>query len=237
MCIFECWQNAKNKISSKIKFLKNAMKVKLLSSLLLVSSFIFAQNMEHQFIKKGDFPEGVYMTLEDVINKKPSSTEELYYKNADNNKSTDLPEKVFFYFKEKDKKVKFPLGVSYKGEMYFQTYRKYTNKKDKGYDPDAYSRFCKVINYGRFIYFEENMRGMFSKFALGAINPVTYSINGSTKGIILDLENKEFNMLRDCEDLNNFLKEKNIPQIECNSDKYTIGELRAKIDEINKPYQ
>lgn len=39
-----------------------------------------------------------------------------------------------------------------------------------------------------FIYFEENMRGMFSKFALGAINPVTYSINGSTKGIILDLE-------------------------------------------------
>ena len=44
-------------------------------------------------------------------------------------------------------------------------------------------------------------------------------------------------MLRDCEDLNNFLKEKNIPQIECNSDKFTIGELREKIDEINKPYQ
>ena len=65
----------------------------------------------------------------------------------------------------------------------------------------------------------------------------SYSINGNLKGIVLDLENKEFNMLRDCEDLNNFLKEKNIPQIECNSDKFTIGELREKIDEINKPYQ
>ena len=81
------------------------------------------------------------------------------------------------------------------------------------------------------------MRGMFSKFALGAVSPVTYSISGNIKGIVLDLENKEFNMLRDCEDLNNFLKEKNIPEIECKSDKYTIGELRAKIDEINKPYQ
>lgn len=213
------------------------MKLTLLFCLLVISKFFFCQSAEHQFIKKGDFPDGIYMTLEDVLNKKPSSTEELYYKNAENSDTTDLSQKVFFYFKEKDKKVKFPLGVSYNGEMYFQTYRKYTNKKDKGYDPDAYSRFCKVTTYGRFIYFEENMRGMFSKFALGGINPITYSINGNLKGIVLDLENKEFNMLRDCDDLNNFLKEKNITQIECNSDKFTIGELRAKIDEINKPYQ
>lgn len=78
---------------------------------------------------------------------------------------------------------------------------------------------------------------MFSKFALGAINPVTYSINGSTKGIVLDLENKEFNMLRDCKDLNDFLKQNNIPEIECDSDQFSIADLRAKIDEINKPYQ
>src|SRR5690606_28971647 len=102
------------------------MKLKILFCLLIISNIFFAQNGEYQYIKKGDFPDGVYMTLEDVLNKKPSSTEELYFKNADNNNSSDLSEKVFFYFKEKDKKVKFPLGVSYKGEMYFQTYRKYT---------------------------------------------------------------------------------------------------------------
>lgn len=213
------------------------MKLKILFYFLLISNIIIAQTPEYPSIKKGDFPEGIYMTLEDVLNKKPSSTDEVYIKTNEEYNEADLPEKAFFYFKKNDKKVKFPLAVSYKGDMYFQTYRKYTNKKDKGYDPDAYSRFCKVTNYGRFIYFEESMRGQFSKFALGAISTLTYLINGKIKGIVLDLENKEFNMLRDCEDLNNFLKEKNIPEIECTSDKFTIQELRAKIDEINSPYR
>jgi len=213
------------------------MKIKILFYFLLISNIIIGQKPEYQFIKKGDFPEGIYMTLEDVLNKNPSSKDEVYFKTNEEYNDIVLPEKAFFYFKENNKKIKFPLAVSYKGDMYFQTYRKYTNKKDKGYDPDAYSRFCKVTNYGRFIYFEESMRGQFSKSALGAINPLTYSINGNIKGIVLDLENKEFNMLRDCEDLNNFLKEKNIPEIQCKSDKYTIAELRTKIDEINKPYR
>ena len=213
------------------------MKIKIVFCFLLIANIIIAQKTEYQTIRKGDFPEGVYMTLEDVLNKKPSSTDEIYFETNEKYDNENLPEKAFFYFKKNGKKIKFPLAVSHKGEMYFQTYRKYTNKKDKGYDPDAYSRFCKVNIYGRFIYFEESMRGMFSKFAFGAVSPVTYSINGNIKGIVLDLENREFNILRDCEDLNNFLKEKNIPEIECNSDKYTIGDLRAKIDEINKPFQ
>lgn len=213
------------------------MKIKIVFCFLLIANIIIAQKTEYQTIRKGDFPEGVYMTLEDVLNKKPSSTDEIYFETSEKYDDVNLPEKAFFYFKKNGKKIKFPLAVSHKGEMYFQTYRKYTNKKDKGYDPDAYSRFCKVTIYGRFIYFEESMRGMFSKFALGAISPVTYSINGNIKGIVLDLENREFNILRDCEDLNNFLKEKNIPEFECKSDIYTIGDLRAKIDEINKPFQ
>lgn len=213
------------------------MKLKIFFYFLLISSLMVAQEQEYPSIKKGDFPEGIYMTLEDVLNKNPSSTDELYFKTNEKYDDTDLPEKAFFYFKKNDKKVKFPLAVSYKGDMYFQTYRKYTNKEDKGYDPDAYSRFCKVTNYGRFIYFEESMRGQFSKFALGALSTLTYMINGKVKGIVLDLDNREFNMLRDCEDLNNFLREKNIPEVECNSDKYTIEELRAKIDEINAPYR
>lgn len=44
-------------------------------------------------------------------------------------------------------------------------------------------------------------------------------------------------MLRDCKDLNDFLKQNNIPEIECDSDQFSIADLRAKIDEINKPYQ
>ena len=213
------------------------MKSLILALFFLVSNFVNAQETANKFIRKGDFPEGIYMTIEDVLNKKPSSTEEVYLKTTDRNDTVNLPEKAFFYFKQKNKKIVYPLAISYQGEMYFQTYRKYTNKKDKGYDPDQYSRFCKVSNYGRFIYFEENMRGLWSKALLVNLNPASYSIKGKIKGIVLDLDNREFNMLRDCEDLNDFFKQHKIPEIQCDSDKLTIGELRTIIDEINKPYR
>mgnify|MGYP000541819517 CR=1 FL=1 len=123
--------------------------------LLFLSNIIFSQ--EIGFTKKGDFPDGIYMTLEDVLNKKPSSIEELYFKTDTNTDSLKMPEKTFFYFKDRNKKVLYPLGISFGGEMYFQTYRKWTNRKDRGYEPGQYSRFCKATSYGRFVYFEEDL--------------------------------------------------------------------------------
>ena len=213
------------------------MKTLIVPFFLLVSHLMNAQDTKINAIKKGDFPPGVYMTLQDVLNKKPFQTTEVYFKTTYPNDADNLPEKAFFYYKFSDDRILDPLAVSYKGEMYFQTYNKYTNKQDKGYDPDQHSRYCKVINYGRFIYFEENMRGVWSKAFLGNVNPGTYLIKGKIKGIVLDLDNKEFNILRDCDDLNDFLLKHTIPQIECNSDKFTIDELRTKIDEINAPYR
>jgi len=213
------------------------MKLIILPFFFLIFNLGMGQEKQYLSIKQGDFPEGVYETLEDVLNKKPTSTDEVYFKPSDVKDSSESPDKVFFYFKQKDKKIRIPLAVSHNGEMYFQTYRKYTNKKDKGYDPDQYSRFCKVTSYGRFIYFEENMRGMWSKALLGNLSPMTYLMNGNIKGIVLDLDNKEFNILRDCGDLNDFLKQHQIPEIKCDSEKFTIGELRATIDEINEPYR
>ena len=213
------------------------MKVLILSCLIAICNLGNAQDKSPQLIKKGDFPEGIYMTMDDVINKKPSSTEEITLKISDKfDFIKHLPDKAFFYFKATDKKVKLPLALSYKGEMYFQTYRKYTNKKDKGYDPDEYSRYCKVTSYGRFLYFEESMRGLWSKAFLGNLSPLTYSMAGNVKGIVLDFENKELNILRDCADLNDFLKQHNILDKKCTSDEFTIGDLRTVIDEINSPY-
>ncbi len=212
------------------------MKLIFLPFCSIVFSLAFAQK-EIGFIKKGDFPEGVYMTLEDVLNRKPTSTDEVYFKTAYKYDSVNLPEKAFFYYRQKNKRILTPLAISHKGEMYFQTYNKYTNKKDKGYDPDQHSRFCKVSNYGRFIYFEEDMRGLWSKAFLGNLSPNTYSIKGKTKGIVLDLDNKELNILRDCGDVNDFLTQHDISGMKCNSEDLTIGELRLMIEEINKPYR
>lgn len=118
--------------------------------------------------------------------------------------------------------------------MYFQTYRKFTNKKDKGYDPDAYSRFCKVTSYGRFLYFEEDIMGIWSKawkFNLGAIGS---AINSKTRGMVIDFEKKEINIFRDCKDVNEFLLEHNLKEFECQSERLSIEETRKIIEEINK---
>ncbi|PWN70034.1 hypothetical protein C1631_008525 [Chryseobacterium phosphatilyticum] len=202
-------------------------------------SFIFTitngQKKEYPSIQRGDFPEGIYMTLEDVLNKTPSSTTELYFKTALKDDSVN-PEKVYFFDKTNDQKVRKPVAVSYKGEMYFQIYRKYTNKDDRGFNPNAYSRFCKVLNYGRFLYFEENMSSAWAGGLLDVINSRTKLIGGNTKGIVLDLENKEFNLLQNCDDLNDFLFEHEIPSVPCDPSQYTIGDLRKEMDKINKPY-
>jgi hypothetical protein len=116
--------------------------------------------------------------------------------------------------------------------LYFQTYRKYTNKKDKGYDPDAYSRFCKVTSYGRFLYFEEDIMGIWAK---GLMYNLTYgSVNGKTRGMVIDFEKKEVNIFRDCEDINVFLKEHDLKGFECQSKRLSIEETRKIIEEINK---
>jgi hypothetical protein len=209
------------------------MKKIVLSLLIITTNLIFCQDIKT--IKKGDFPEGLYMTLEDVLNKTPSSTEELFFKPAIARDTLKFPEKVFFYFKEENSKVKYPLGVSYKGEIYFQTYRKYTNKKDKGYDPDAYSRFCKATSYGRFVYFEEDIMGIWSKgwkYNLGLIGATT--INSKTRGMVIDFEKKEINIFRDCPDMLEFLSVHNLKLINCDKNYLSIEETRKIIAEINK---
>jgi hypothetical protein len=148
---------------------------------LLVFSLVNGQAKESHIIRKGDLPEGTYFTIEDILNKTPTSTDALYFKVAMPGDTTDVPDKVFFFDKKTNKKVKWPLAVSYKGELYLQTYNKYTHKEDKGYDPDAASRFCIVSNYGRFVYFEENMRGKWSKAFLGGLTPATILIKGKRR--------------------------------------------------------
>lgn len=209
---------------------KIVLKTITLLLFILTSNLVFSQ--EIMSIKKGDFPDGIYMTLEDVLNRKPSSNEELFCKTAIPADTTKFPEKAFFYFKDKNKKVLYPFGISFKGELYFQTYRKYTNKKDKGYDPDAYSRFCKVTSYGRFLYFEEDIMGLWAK---GLSYNLTYgAVNGKTRGMVIDFEKKEVNILRDCEDVNVFLKEHNLKEFECQSKRLSIEDTRKIIENINK---
>lgn len=198
--------------------------------LVLMFLFHFVNSQEIKYVKKGDFPDGIYMTLEDVLNMKPSSNEQVFFKA--NTDSLKMPEKAFFYFKDSNKKVLNPLGVSYKGEMYFQTYRKWTNRKDRGYEPGQYSRFCKATSYGRFVYFEEDLIGTWTRAF--RYNMMLDGGDGKARGMVIDFEKKEMNVFRDCEDVNVFLKEHNLKEIECQLKSFTIEATRQLVEEINK---
>jgi hypothetical protein len=77
----------------------------LKNSFVLVLIFVFniSISQEIRYPKKEDFPDGIYMTLNDVLNRKPSSNEEVYIKfHKSENDTLTLPEKLsFVYMKEK----------------------------------------------------------------------------------------------------------------------------------------
>lgn len=83
------------------------MKFKIIFSFLLITNFIIAQEMQYQSIKKGDFPDGVYKTLDDVLKKQPTSTDEIYFETNAKYDDNNLPEKAFFYCKKTRKKLIF----------------------------------------------------------------------------------------------------------------------------------
>lgn len=207
------------------------MKLYIFACIFFIYNILNGQKKEYQSFRKGDFPEGIYMTLEDVLNKTPTSTTEVYYKSPAKSESDHLPQKVYFYEKQNNEKIRKPLAVSYQGELYFQTYKKYTNKDDRGFLPDQFSRFCKVTGYGRFLYFEENMSDGWAKALIST------SITSRPKAVVLDAEKKEFNILPDCDDLNDFLFDHEIPSVPCDPDKFNIEEARNKIKKVNEPYQ
>ena len=58
--------------------------------------------------------------------------------------------------------------------------------------------------------------------------------DGKARGMVIDFEKQEMNIFRDCDDVNVFLKEHNLPAIECLSKVLTIEQTRKIIGEINK---
>ena len=67
---------------------------------------------------------------------------------------------------------------------------------------------------------------------LRSINSSSLLYQWKTKGIVLDLDNKEFNILQNCDDLNDFLSKHDLPEFQCNSETFTIGDLRKKLKKL-----
>jgi hypothetical protein len=196
-----------------------------------------------EILFKANYPDGIYYTKEDFINKKPNENPKIFAKDL-----TDYEDEVlesienicFFYFKESDKKIKRVFAVSYKGYLYFQLKAILTNKNknDNAQTTDFPHCFTRVTKGGENYFYTEidlaNFWAQGAAFGLGGPSGYTLAQDMITnKGIVWDFKNKEFNIFKNCKDFNRFIEKIHPESIQkFDSQQPDIIEIRKAIDII-----
>ncbi len=162
---------------------------------------------------KPKYPEGLYLTKGDFINKKPSQIKKVVPKNIMGKKKPllSITHSCFFYDAATDIKIKKVFAISYKGHLYFQVYSilKNRNKTDRAQTSDFSNSYVRVINGGgNYFYTEANLA---NQWAQGALYNVASGVLADDviygKGVVWDFKNEEFNIFKNCKDYNEFLEQ------------------------------
>ncbi|MDO1501299.1 hypothetical protein Q2T40_14275 [Winogradskyella maritima] len=177
------------------------------------------ENHFHYLEEKNDtlfrpnYPQGIYFTKEEFINKTPSTKEDFEIKKFKIDSSEAINHSAYFYFKKTNKKIKNVFAVSYKGHLYFQlkAILKNRNKTDRAqttYIPNAFVRT--IIGGNNYLYTEAKLKNQWAKQSLSQLGiggriAASKLIKG--KGIVWDFKNKEFNIFKSCKDYNDFIKQ------------------------------
>ncbi|WP_120212461.1 hypothetical protein [Epilithonimonas arachidiradicis] len=186
---------------------------------------------------KSDYPEGIYATKEDFIKKTPSGNEELSKKGLigfTKELVDDSVTECFFYDTKSDKKLKDVFAVVYHGSLYFNVAAILThrNKTDRAQTADFPNSFVKALFGGdNYIYTEVPLANVWAKG--WAYNVGAPGIVNSGKGIVWDYKNQEFNIFKNCEDYNDFIKDKYAAGVQkCPKQQPDNNEVRKAIDII-----
>ncbi len=187
-------------------------------------------------------PDGIYKSKEDFLNKTPSSFEQVTPKGLYGFEKPILNTTVnncFFYYSASDNKIKNVFAIAHKGHLYFQIYAVLNNrnKTDRAQTNDHPNSFVRVINAGEhYYYLEVDLVNQWAKgFAInaGAIGGAIESSLHNLKGIVWDIANKEFNIFKNCDDYNEFIKDKYPKGIqECNEHLPDLIKVREAIEQI-----
>lgn len=190
------------------------------------------------------YPAGIYATKEDFMNKKPTNTEELVPKEVvgvEKERYYGIPDDCFFYYLQSDKKVKNSFAVSYRGNLYFQidAILSNRNKTDRSQSNDHPNSFVRAKIHGNnYYYLEADLANIWAQGAsVGAFGVIIGSAVANSmvnvKGIVWDIKNQEFNIFKNCEDYNDFIKDKYPEGVqECKKHQADILEIRKAIEKI-----
>ena len=190
------------------------------------------------------YPAGIYLTKEDFLNKIPKSTEELVPKEVvDIDKSVlyGTPNECFFYDLQTDKKVKNAFAVSYRGHLYFQisAILDNRNKTDRAQSNDHPNSFVRVRSFGNNYYYSEaELANLWAQGVAAGVGGVVVGVAVANslitgKGIVWDIKNKEFNIFKNCQDYNDFIKDKYPEGLQqCKNQQPDMLEVRKAIEKI-----
>lgn len=192
-----------------------------------------------------DYPEGIYKTLDDFINKKHTndiSLKRMYVLNFKNKQilNDSIVDNIFFYRISDNSKYTNAFAVSFQGNLYFQqfffrNYAKKGNANEAGNNPNSYYR---VINDGNFFYLEGVFANGWAKGIAnreGGIGSAIALTIDKLKGIVFDFDTNQFDFFKNCKDFNLFLEEKNVSKlIECDKRNIDIIVVREEINKIIK---
>lgn len=231
--------------------------IKKLYVLSFICLFISKINAQDTVVKEGtevagkevksylvkDFPEGVYKTYEDFIAKTGIFMGDALerrtivgYKSIE--KSVDAYH-VFFCWKRNNIKITDYFAIVYNGNLYIQQryLMKFASKEDGNMSADNPNSYHRVLNDGKFLYLEGPFANMWSKafaYNAGAVGGAILANLNTLKGIVFNVDKKEFNFIRECENLNALIEEYNGVKIECKDKKVDILTVRENVDKIIK---
>jgi hypothetical protein len=191
---------------------------------------------------KPDYPAGIYKTKEDFVNKKPSDVQPIVAKGLVGFTKpllNSIEHNCFFYTDSSDEKIKNAFAVSFQGHLYFQIngILSNRNKTDRAQTNDFPNSFVRVIMGGDNYFYTEV--ALANQWAQGVA--MNFGIAGSVlasemiygKGVVWDFKNQEFNIFKNCEDYNDFIKDKNSDAIQtCENQQPDVSLIRKAIWKI-----
>lgn len=195
--------------------------------------------VENDTLFKPYYPEGIYISKKDFINKNVSSSKAVEMIGFDRKRADSIIHNPYFYYSENNKKVYNVFAISYRGHLYFQirAILKNRNKNDRAQSTYFPNTFVRVIIGGEnYFYTEVDLVNQWAHGAvsnLGVAGAIIANDLIKGKGVVWDFENEEFNIFKSCKDYNEFI-EVILPDDvqECEKHQPNMWKVRETIEKI-----
>ena len=187
-----------------------------------------------------NYPEGVYMTKEDFLNKR-AVIRKVWPINVTglDNKVQETGVHTCYFYGSDLRKIPDAFAVSHKGHLYFQLKAifKYCNEDDRNETSNFAGSFVRVIIGGEnYFYTEAPLANIWAQgigYGVGGAVGGAIASRIQGKGIVWDFKKQQFNIFKNCKDYNDFIGWQYTPGVlDCKDKKQNPYKVRKAIDAI-----